>query len=254
MITCKLKGGLGNQMFQIAATYALAQANNTECVFDFTAKVVYQGNPSSKYMDNLYKGFSPSPIGWRPRVLFKERTPTYSPIRFVDGMALDGYFQSERYFIDCAIELRRYFIDNRITDFLGAYYAGALKNSLSIHVRRGDYLNFGDVFHILDGDYYKEAIGRVDKKHKVDYIFVMSDDMGWCRENLRDDRIVYITGHPDHHEMLLMSLCSHNIIANSSFSWWGAWLGEKPGKMIVAPDKWTKNNTMDIIPERWIRL
>ena len=82
----------------------------------------------------------------------------------------------------------------------------------------------------------------------------MSDDIKWCRENLKDDRMVYVSGHPDHHEMLLMSMCSHNVLSNSTFSWWGAWLGETKDKTIVAPDKWLKNVPNQIIPERWVRL
>lgn len=254
MIACKIKGGLGNQMFQIATIYALAREYNAECVFDFSAKVAYQGNPAVKYMSSIYRGLSPMPQGWKPKVVFRERSLKYAPIMFVDGMAIDGYFQSERYFVKYADEIRRWFRDENIISFLRGYYAPALKNSLSIHVRRGDFLNFCDVFEVMGEDYYDRAIKKVDSKHKIDYIFVMSDDIKWCRANLKDERMVFLSGHPDHHEMLLMSLCSHNIIANSSFSWWGAWLGETEGKMIIAPNRWLKKEVVDIIPERWIRL
>lgn len=254
MITCKLKGGLGNQMFQVATTYALARDNNTECAFDFTASVKYQGHSASKYTGSIFRGFATLSAGWKPKMTYKERGMGYQHIMVIDGMALDGYFQDERYFAKYADEIRRYFRDDTITEFLRGYYAGALKNSLSVHVRRGDYLRFADVLHVLDKDYYNEAIKTVCKAHKIEYIFVMSDDIRWCRENLKDDRIVYISGHPDHHEMLLMSLCSHNVISNSSFSWWGAWLGETMDKTIIAPDKWLKNTQTNAIPERWIRL
>lgn len=254
MITCKLKGGLGNQMFQIAATYALARDYNTECAFDFTGAVKYQGCSALKYTDSIFRGFTSLPTGWKPKITFKERGMEYRDVMVVDGMALDGYFQDERYFFKYADEIRRYFRDESITEFLRGYYAGALKNSLSVHVRRGDYLRFADVFHVLDAEYYMRAIKTVCGSRKIEYIFVMSDDIKWCRENLKDDRIVYVSGHPDHHEMLLMSMCSHNVISNSTFSWWGAWLGEAKDKTIVAPDRWLKNIPNQIIPERWVRL
>lgn len=254
MITCRLKGGLGNQMFQVATTYALAREYNTECAFDFTAPVRYQGNSASKYVDSIFRGFTSLQRGWRPKMTYRERGSGYCDIMVIDGMALDGYFQDERYFVKYADEIKRYFRDESILGFLRGYYAGSLKNSLSVHVRRGDYLRFEDTFHIADVAYYTEAIKRVCKTNKIEYIFVMSDDIKWCRENLKDDRMVYVSGHPDHHEMLLMSLCSHNVISNSTFSWWGAWLGETRDKTIIAPDKWLKNTQTNAIPERWIRL
>ena len=241
-------------MFQVAATYALARDNNTECAFDFTREVKSQGNPASKYADSIFRGFTSLPSGWKPRMTYKERGLDYRSIMVIDGMALDGYFQDEEYFVRYADEIRRYFRDDTITEFLKGYYAGSLKNSLSVHVRRGDYLQLSDVFHVLGKEYYDEAIKTVCRAHKIEYILVMSDDIKWCRENLNDNRMVYISGHPDHHEMLLMSLCSHNVVSNSTFSWWGAWLGETRDKTIVAPDKWLKNTQTNIIPERWVRL
>lgn len=241
-------------MFQIAVTYALARDNNTECAFDFTGAVKYQGCSASKYADSIFRGFTSLPTGWKPKITFKERGMEYRDVMVIDGMALDGYFQNERYFFKYTDEIRRYFRDESIIEFLRGYYAGSLKNSLSVHIRRGDYLRFPDTFHILDTSYYIEAIKRVCRDSKIEYIFVMSDDIKWCRENIKDDRIVCVTGHPDHHEMLLMSMCSHNVISNSTFSWWGAWLGETKDKTIVAPDRWLKNIPNQIIPERWVRL
>ena len=252
MITAKLQGGLGNQLFQIATAYALARTHGTECAFDFTAPVVHQGRSAINYRDSLYKGLAELPRGWRPRATYKERTTEYRPITFMNGMAISGYFQSEMYFREYRDELKRMFLDEEIVDMLRCNYSQLFRDSVSLHVRRGDYLKFSDCYAPLAEVYYQKAIEYLDGKHRISNIFVFSDDIRWCKDRLSDGRGIFIDGQPDHHDLLMMTLCSHHIIANSSFSWWGAWLGSGN---VIAPSKWwLKHNDKDVIPETWVRL
>jgi hypothetical protein len=109
-------------------------------------------------------------------------------------------------------------------------------------------------------DYYHEAIKIMKEKIKNPYFFIFSDDIPWVKENLKiDGDAFFITGKKikDHEEMFLMSRCKHNIIANSSFSWWGAWLNNNPEKIVIAPKRWFNNekiNTSDLVPDNWLRI
>jgi hypothetical protein len=128
------------------------------------------------------------------------------------------------------------------------------KDYIGIHIRRGDYLRFPDHHPILPIEYYKTAIDYF----KADNVFVFSDDIDWCKSNIIGDNIIYIENEKDYIEMYLMSLCENNIISNSSFSWWGAWLNENKNKKVIGPKLWFGNAIQfisdDIIPEGWIKI
>ena len=137
-------------------------------------------------------------------------------------------------------------------------------NSVSIHVRRGDYLTNPVTFQthgLCDIDYYKKAIDEildlVDKPH----FFIFSDDQSWAKSNIifgaPTDYVMHNNSLKNYEDLRLMSYCRHHIIANSSFSWWGAWLGNNPEKIVIAPKKWfndPKIDTTDLIPDTWLRL
>ena len=135
--------------------------------------------------------------------------------------------------------------------------------SVSLHVRHGDYVTNADTnsFHgVCSLDYYKNAVSKIKQEMPLPF-FIFSDDIIWAKENLdfigNMTFIEYNGATPDHEEMYLMSLCQHNIIANSSFSWWGAWLNQNPNKIIIAPQNWFNDvslDTKDLIPNEWIRL
>ena len=130
------------------------------------------------------------------------------------------------------------------------------KNTVSLHIRRGDYVNLSDHHLLLDISYYKNAVNMFKNIEKV---VVFSDDIEWCKENLDIKNTEFIENETDIVDLYLMSQCTHNIIANSSFSWWGAWLNKNDNKKVIAPKKWfgPKRNDLndkDIIPETWIRI
>ena len=124
-----------------------------------------------------------------------------------------------------------------------------------MHIRRTDYTTSNGYHPVQTVEYYKKAleiIGEYDK------LFIFSDDIEWCRNNLKFDNMIFIEGNTDIEDLYLISLCKHNIIANSSFSWWGAWLNKNPNKKVIAPSKWFGDmanlNESDIVPEGWIRI
>ena len=181
------------------------------------------------------------------------------PFRYIefspkDGTEYRGYFQSERNFDgDFAREL--FTPTNRVTDEVNKYQALYNEGSAtSIHVRRGNYLDLRDHHIVQPMSYYEDAMEVLDDK--TDWYLVFSDDIEWCRGNFIGNNFIFVQD-TDYVEMFLMSKCTNNIIANSSFSWWGAFLGDPNGRTVIAPKDWFPNNNpnaSDIVPEYWIKL
>lgn len=175
-----------------------------------------------------------------------------------------GTWQSEKYFSNAIIEVREHFkfksnlISKANADVLTQMYG---RNSVSIHIRRGDYLSpqyidgFGNICTI---EYYKRAIEFLNHKIENPYFYIFTDDKAWVVENFNIANscfVVHNTGSNSWQDMFLMSKCKHNIIANSSFSWWGAWLNKNPDKIVIAPQKWWNGiDNDDVVPPNWIRV
>ncbi|WP_245916974.1 alpha-1,2-fucosyltransferase [Mucilaginibacter yixingensis] len=174
---------------------------------------------------------------------------------------MEGYFQDERYFKNIRIELLKKFKFPELSGD-GRSFADRIKtteNAVSIHVRHGDYLHpITSAFHgVLSVQYYQEAIKIVSDQIAQPQYFVFSDDPDWCKTNLafvKNSILVSEKNLQNWEEMYLMSLCKHNIIANSSFSWWGAWLNTNNDKIIVAPKNWFADQPSSIIPPEWIQV
>jgi hypothetical protein len=132
-------------------------------------------------------------------------------------------------------ELYNLFVNEEIINNLKNKYKKLLKNSLSLHVRRTDYLTIYPEF-IKENDYYYDCIKKLENEKKIDNILIFSDDMQWCKENIKDDRITYIEGQKDYEDLYLMSLCENNVILDSSFSWWGQFLNKNEDKIVFRPD------------------
>lgn len=279
MIITKLVGGLGNQMFQYACGYAVAKKKNTDLSLDTSWYIEKNSvvwtmsyeldslNISYKKILNKYPLVSGNKniiTGLRKRYLpYIEKSMVFDDSVFSAGsnIVLDGYWQSEKYFIDYEKEIRDEFapikqIENDYLKHINDTF------SVSLHVRRGDYANHKQTnsFHgLMSLDYYKSAISLMQSRlgNKITF-FIFSDDIEWCKNNIKTtSNTVYVTGNDGLTDMHLMAACQNNIIANSSFSWWGAWLNCNPDKIVVAPDKWfndPKPNTKDIIPNSWEKI
>ena len=295
MITSQLTGGLGNQMFQFALGRVVSLRNNVTLKLDissFTSSLAI--DTPRQYELDVFKVSAelaseqeckslglPNPVTLTlnrylhtqlnpyPKSLIREGSHRYHPEIFnrAGDIYLSGYWQTEKYYTGYEKIIRQ--------DFSRRTHPTSAKNrllrhqiegctSVSIHVRRGDYVTnpAANAFHgTCDLGYYHRAMKHVEQYVKNPTYFVFSDDAEWAAKHIvSSHKTVYIshnTGHAAHEDMRLMASCHHNIIANSSFSWWGAWLNDNPGKIVIAPKKWfrdKKTSTKDLIPITWVQL
>lgn len=292
MIISQVIGGLGNQMFQYAAARALSLAHDVPLRLDvsgFAGYGLHQGFELERVFDITVAPASPedlrmvlgwqSPasvrrllgrpvLGWlRSRNFVVEPHFHYWPgIREIAPPCyLTGYWQSERYFADAAATIRADFTFRQPLSGRNLELAGEIgaANAVSLHVRRGDYASNAKTLAthgLCPVEYYEAAIDHIARHVDAPHFFLFSDEPDWLRANLRVHHPVQYVDHnrgaESYNDMRLMSLCRHHIIANSSFSWWGAWLNPDPGKIVVAPRKWFANDnvTQDLFPEGWVML
>lgn len=184
---------------------------------------------------------------------------------------LDGNWCSERYFYQIKEKIKEIYSFSKIKETRNILIAKKIEKteSVSIHVRRGDYLLPENKIYsdLVDIDYYNEAINIINKKVENPVFFIFSNDIEWCKENLKikDAKNMYYidwnSGKNSYRDMQLMSMCKHNIIPHSTFSWWGAWLNKNPNKIVIAPETWfnpqyleIEINTLDLIPDTWIKI
>ena len=294
MITVSLFGGLGNQMFQYAAGKALAERRGVDLKLDVSG---FRAYPSRSYLlDRLNVPETAGDVGdffrarWRARIdnlaikvglpklpssSREYREPYFHFDRAFETLgpdtALFGYFQSERYFSSIADKIRGYFMPR---DAFGAA-AQSIANKIaisplpvSIHIRRGDYLHAATaaVHGLLDQGYYRKAMAAIqDRAGQAPDFFIFSDDMDAAAKILDfvpATRITYVKGDAERpwEDMSLIARCRHHVIANSSFSWWGAWLNQLQDKIVIAPQAWftekglSTRDTRDLYPSGWICL
>lgn len=290
MIIVRLKGGLGNQMFQYAAALSLAVRHHTSVKFDLS----YLDDPALKGL-HASRGFALGCFSLKAsfatakdlrrfrgpftrldkirRRLFRharilEKRRGYDPELFKASSGhsfLDGYFQSEAYFRGISPLIRKEFtlLSSLPPEQLTMAGTISLCQAVSVHVRRDDYEKNPEVrsYHgLCSTDYYREASGLIRTRCPQAVFFIFSDDVKWCRDNLgflSPFHLVSPSLREPGRDIILMSQCRHHIIANSSFSWWGAWLNPRPDKIVVAPSPWYADGAPDgdaLMPETWIPL
>ena len=256
MITIRLNGGVGNKMFQVAATYSLALYNKDECAFNMQDHVVHQGNSAYTYKTSIFKKLNDLPSGWQADHYYEEPRPNYTPIPYYKNMMLKGYFASEKYFATFKNKVIDLFKEREMIANIKNKYNELWDNSVSVHIRRGDYVKSASV--LLTMDYYNTAIERLEQTKKIDHIIVISDDIPWCKDNFKDARAVFIEGEPDYVDLYIQTLCNHNIISNSSFSWWGSYLNENVNKIVYAPSLWFDDDEYrdfkDFFCDNWVLI
>jgi hypothetical protein len=243
--------GLGNRLFKICATLSHAIDHSDEAVFpdlkgDSHADTIFRNLPlgeDKSFVTSRYKWFKPG----------------YKEVPYNIGMELVGDFQSYKYFKKNESNILHLFKPSyRTIEYLREKYAILTKlQTVSIHVRRGDYVNHPDSYLPTTLEYVQKARSLFDDMHTFVYF---SDDIEWCRENMTiSDKDVFIEGETDVMDLYLMSMMSHNIITNSTFSWWAAYLNQNAKKIIVSPEIWygptmSDWHTKDLIPPEWIVL
>jgi hypothetical protein len=296
MITIRMTGGIGNQLFQYALGLHLKEVYQKEVQFDtsfyningqddatirdldiesFTLGDLQKNNSSNilsksvlakgqRFLERLF-------VPYYRQSYFFEQTLRFDPnvFKVKNSVYLDGYWQSPEYFKGIEGKLRSQFvIENKMTEYAAGLSKriNDMKNAISIHIRRSDYLNkYSHVYYSQPISYYLASLKVIKGYLQTDNIklIVFSDDIEWCRTNLDfkyPTIFVDALQRPSYEDMILMSQCSHHIIANSTYSWWGAWLNKNDDKIVVAPKNWFlepyKNEiyTQSIIPSSWIRL
>lgn len=248
-VSCQFIGRLGNNMFQAAACIGYAKKYGVQWGVPAVSKEVpnfhkffpglpvYEGNEFKRY-----NAADPSQFNYWPIPEHKQ------------GVKLVGFFQSEKFFEGAHDEVRKAFkLDIKPVD------------AVSIHVRRGDYVQHSNSFPPVTKEFvytaYTKIISQVGTMRKI----VFSDDIPWCKQNLSllsvGEDVTFSDGKTELEDLSLMASCSHHIIANSTFSWWGAWLGHNPDKIVVSPsaDNWfgpgfTGGVPKDLIPDSWHQI
>lgn len=283
MIIIKLQGGLGNQMFQYATAKSVGSLSKvyfdisfleqrTQSNESFTnrklALSIFENiklNKASNFAIWLTKNNHPLKKIICPNVISIYQSELNEWINFEhlksSHLYLDGYFQSEDYFKEIRNQLLIDFKFKKVSAFNQAI---AIKinsdaNAVAIHVRRGDYLKPAvNVFHgLLPISYYQSAIKKIEETISHPHYYLFSDDPNWCNQSfkfLKNFTIVSNAHSEDWEDMYLMSICKYNIIANSSYSWWSAWLNNNPNKSIIAPKNWFANTPINVVPKAWTKI
>jgi hypothetical protein len=291
-VITKLYGGLGNQMFQYAVGRSLSLALNKQLLIDTSSFESYTLRAfeldcfllqpviaEKEVMDRIL--YSASPIrmiyhylkifaknGSIPIRKYNEPHFHFDPNVFLQhgNIYLDGYWQSERYFKDVEHAIRNDFRFKQEPDPLNNDLIQKMGRecSVSLHIRRGDYVadeRSNAVHGTMGIEYYKNAVQYIAEREAKPQFYIFSDDRQWIEQNFKipfpTTFICHNTGSKSYEDIRLMSMCKHNIIANSSFSWWGAWLNNNANKIVIAPKKWFNDpakDTKDLIPESWIKL
>lgn len=271
MIISKIRGGLGNQLFQWAAGYALAKKHKVVFLLDLS---VFSRNFKRNFLlDGLFVPYS---IANEKQVEFLKEINFYrQPFYHYDPMFahnpkqtfLRGYFCSQKYFAGAEKEIGKLLakalskneLDNKQQRLLEKIES---VESVSIHVRRGDYVDnpdYNEFFGVCSLEYYFDAINQIKEMlFGKDLVFVVfSDDLDWARENLKFTKnVIYVdqnAGKADHFDMLFMAQCKHNIIANSTYSWWAAWINQHEDKIVLWPSKWFARNFRERTKGAWIQ-
>ncbi|MEK6829645.1 MAG: alpha-1,2-fucosyltransferase [Nanoarchaeota archaeon] len=258
-VSISLQGGLANNLFQIACAYSYGKKYSKELILLNQKKGIVH-NSISSYRDSVLKDFyffdTYNLSNFKG---LRESQFCYNELPKIDGnIVLDGYFQSEKYFKEYKEELQNLFLSDAHISLIREKFKDILNNTTcSIHVRRGDYLNFSNIHPVQNMNYYMKAIKSMPKET---VFLIFSDDIEWCKNNFPDipEKFICIEGQKDFEDLYLMSLCNNNIIANSSFSWWGAWLNKNENKKVISPSSWfgqsANYDTRDLYCEDWIKL
>ncbi|MEI8390333.1 MAG: alpha-1,2-fucosyltransferase [bacterium] len=295
MIIAKLRGGLGNQMFIYAFARHLAHINNTDLKLDLSYYTNYHRDYELNHFDiieniatedeiKLLKKLKPKhneilsfikyKLKNRPVKMLPDKSyilddgvsfiPEY--MKLPDNVFLEGLFQSEKFFKDIRMIIKKEFTLTEPLQGKNLQFSNHIKsvNSVSLHVRRGDYITNQwamDNLGLCSLEYYQKAIEYIESNTEDPHFFLFSDEIEWVKKHLKiNSSYTTVDGNNEntgYEDLRLMSLCNHHITANSSFSWWGAWLGHNHNKIVISPKNWFKLNIFDdkdLVPDNWIKF
>lgn len=258
MVYVQLKGRLGNNLFQIAAGASLAKQNNDIfCVVAPNSAIDPGISTEADELNELRKSVfrqvnvvSDLPSGIS---IYREKEFAFRPIPYQPEVVLSGYFQSEKYF-DKALVRELFAIDDETKAYINRKYGALLaQKPTSIHIRRGDYIRNLDYHPICSLSYFRDAMKVIGSDTPF---LIVTNDIEWCKQKFRGDNVYFTDKESAVVDLYLQSMCANNIISNSSFSWWGAWLNSNPSKKVIYPSPWfgisaTEIDDSDLIPDCW---
>ena len=285
----KVTGGFGNQLFQYAfylalhnkytesiyldsldmANYRLHNGFELENIFKVDANYCTAEQRSKVRKDsNVFSKLftkAKNALGFNKNYVLEAKSEhfTYSENNFGEqstAIYFKGYWQHAKYLEGIEGELRARLTfpafekeqNIELSDFIVSH------NTVSLHVRRGDYVQHKAFGGICDLSYYQRAVEKIKQQVEDPVFIVFSDDINWCKDNLNLEGVKFVdwnTGDDSFRDMQLMSLCKHNIIANSSFSWWGAWLNNNADKVVICPNKWVHySESTGVLPNNWQKV
>ena len=293
MIVSNLIGGLGNQMFQYAAGRALSLQLQQDYYLDITDLQRYQlhqGYQLERIFEGEFKvaadesvrailGYQGTPffrkiLIRKPFKYLRSRSYVVQPVfgywnqfdQLGGDIYLHGYWQSEKYFKKYLDVIRRDFAFKETLSAANQCVRHQIMNTnaVSLHIRRGDYVtnaSANKMHGVCPLEYYQQAVDEILNRVRNPFFYIFSNDPTWVKKNLRlgaeHTCIDHNHGEESYNDMRLMSICKHHIIANSSFSWWGAWLNVNPEKIVIAPRQWFATDqfeTIDLLPTDWVRV
>lgn len=271
MIYAELLGGIGNISFIVATAYTLALDNHDEATFSTTLNsITHRRNEAWWFKTYFRKIKRGNP---KIKMTYKEPGYTYKKIPYYPSMKIHGYFQSSKYFDHRRQDILELFTDykNDILNNLLLKLDLLPGRKISLHIRRTDYIKLQHAHTLLPMKYYQNAVAKLKEKIGKDYndfiYIIFSDDTDWCKKQpflnslpdvqFIEDSDALTKGPVEVFQLYLMSMCEHNIIANSSFSWWGAYLNENPKQIVIAPSKWYNSggpkNWSTVYCDKWIK-
>jgi len=264
MVYIELNGRLGNHLFQIATGATIAAKNGTElfavCHEDYFLpgpKNLYIREYIKQFENNIYRNVSILDSYPTYASYYIEPDYTYSPIEYVPNILLKGSFQSYKYF-DSDVVNSLFKISPTIEEYIKNKYGFLLQEGItSIHVRRGDYCKIPHQYPVCSEFYFKKAIEYIGAKKTY---LVLSDDIGWCKSKFIGENFHFVENENSVVDLYLQTMCTNNIISNSTFSWWGAWLNPSKKKIVICPTPWygkssyTNLNVSDLIPTEWVQI
>lgn len=273
----KMIGGLGNQMF-IYAFYLQMKKRFSDVYIDISDMVHYK----------VHYGYEMNEVFNLPQIEFRMNQPLKKVIEFLFFKTIlerkqngalkpyectyiwpliyfKGFYQSEKYFEEVKEDVRKLFtFDLKKANVKSLQVMQQIlyeDNSVSLHVRRGDYLNlkhWDSIGCVCQLPYYRNALLKIKSMVSEPVFYVFSDDIEWVKQNLDLDNAIYVdwnNGRDSWQDMMLMSCCRNHIICNSTFSWWGAWLNPHDDKIVIAPEQWSKNiESNTVVPQSWIKV
>jgi hypothetical protein len=286
MVVIKIWGGLGNQLFQYSFGKYLAHRLSTQVKYDIqtvnrlsnytqrdfilsefnaiidtvsTREVNFKRHLHNTLLTRLERKMAQQmPFLFSKYFVEPDIPVPPEKLRLRDNCYYDGYWQSFRYLVPIEDRLRKEITLRQPVSGDAAVMLRQIRQcvSVSIHVRRSDYLQHPNLIN-CSLQYYFSAIEHIRQLQSNVHFFVFSDDMDWCRKHFTGTDFTFVEGNSNYVDLVLMSTCAHQIIANSTFSWWAAWLNTNPGKEIVAPGRWnTKKDSQlhVLLPAGWTKL